>query len=229
MITNLGMDSLCDICREHPRFYNVIGDRCEVGVGAACEAAAKLILDSDEYDMFINVGEYTDPCQEAEEPSVFLDPSGKGSPRATRDEIYKILKDDSQTYEARLRRIYSEAGISPEKFSNKSWRSVINELEYLSEDTRSRFSVFSKSIYRAKDTERAASRFLAYLIYRHTSSARTKTELKLSLGFAFFAERLFVSLIRSEGAEMRYELARLISEEIEYSEDNVESIKLEFL
>ena len=59
--------------------------------------------------------------------------------------------------------------------------------------------------------------------------AKTKTELKLSLGFAFFAERLFASLIRSEGAEMRYELARLISEEIEYSEDNVESIKLEFL
>ena len=73
------------------------------------------------------------------------------------------------------------------------------------------------------------ARFLAYLVFRHVSPAKTETELRLSLGFAFFAERLLASLVKEEGVENIYELARIISEELEYSEDNVESIKLEFL
>ena len=74
MITELGEESLADICREHPRFYNAIGDRCEVGVGAACEAAARLILDSDGYDSIVKVGDSDSPCQDFDEPSVFLRP-----------------------------------------------------------------------------------------------------------------------------------------------------------
>ncbi len=33
MIIELGEDSFCDICREHPRFYNCYEDREERGVG----------------------------------------------------------------------------------------------------------------------------------------------------------------------------------------------------
>lgn len=44
LILTLGEDSLCDICREHPRFYNEFSDRTEAGLGLCCEEAARLLL-----------------------------------------------------------------------------------------------------------------------------------------------------------------------------------------
>ena len=47
LIKQYGDGALCQICRDHPRFYNEFASRTEVGVGLTCEAAAKLILDTD--------------------------------------------------------------------------------------------------------------------------------------------------------------------------------------
>ena len=47
----------------------------------------------------------------------------------------------------------------------------------------------------------------------------------------FFAERLLSSLIKAEGEPSAYdvtELARVISEELEYSEDNTDTVMFEF-
>ena len=40
----MGEDRLCDICREHPRFYNWFGDYTEVGLGLCCEEAERLLF-----------------------------------------------------------------------------------------------------------------------------------------------------------------------------------------
>ena len=44
MICHLGESSLCDICREHPRFVEVYGDIMEKGIGLCCEEAVRLLL-----------------------------------------------------------------------------------------------------------------------------------------------------------------------------------------
>lgn len=46
MIIKHGKDYLCDICREHPRFYNDMGDHIEAGIGLVCEEACRLVLES---------------------------------------------------------------------------------------------------------------------------------------------------------------------------------------
>ena len=46
MICHLGESSLCDICREHPRFVEVYGDIMEKGLGLCCEEAVRLLLTS---------------------------------------------------------------------------------------------------------------------------------------------------------------------------------------
>ena len=46
IILNMGEESLCYICREHPRYYEWYGDIKEGGIGLACEEAARLILGS---------------------------------------------------------------------------------------------------------------------------------------------------------------------------------------
>ena len=45
--TELGEDNLCQICTDHPRFYEWFGSIKEGGIGLCCEAAASLIMSED--------------------------------------------------------------------------------------------------------------------------------------------------------------------------------------
>ncbi len=47
LIIDAGEEALCDICREHPRFYEWGGGVCEAGLGLCCEEAAELWLSHD--------------------------------------------------------------------------------------------------------------------------------------------------------------------------------------
>ncbi len=44
LICRWGDGMLCDICREHPRYYTTLGDVTYGGLGMTCEAACELIL-----------------------------------------------------------------------------------------------------------------------------------------------------------------------------------------
>lgn len=41
---NLGEDKLCDICTQHPRFYEWFNGLCEKGIGICCEEAGRLLF-----------------------------------------------------------------------------------------------------------------------------------------------------------------------------------------
>ena len=45
IIQNLGEEWLCDICREHPRFYQWFGDYTEAGLGLCCEEVCRLLFE----------------------------------------------------------------------------------------------------------------------------------------------------------------------------------------
>lgn len=73
LIIGLGEDSLCVICREHPRYYDWYDGYTEVGVGLCCEAAARLVLESEQPAGFVttetdedNDGEMTESPEEKE-------------------------------------------------------------------------------------------------------------------------------------------------------------------
>ena len=44
IILNLGEQSLCQVCRDHPRFRSFFSDRIETGLGFCCEEATRQIL-----------------------------------------------------------------------------------------------------------------------------------------------------------------------------------------
>ena len=89
---NLGEEYLCNICREHPRFYNYT-DVAEVGLGMSCPEAARIILDSSDYTLMEEVGE------------VSADGEIEFNGRLVREKIYKILSDSSICYSERLAKI----------------------------------------------------------------------------------------------------------------------------
>lgn len=60
LIIGLGEESLCEICREHPRFYDWYDNYTEVGLGLCCEEAARLLLESEDKLRFLQ-DSYVDP------------------------------------------------------------------------------------------------------------------------------------------------------------------------
>ena len=222
IILELGEDHLCDICREHPRFYNdTIGGR-EVGLGIACEEAARLVLSSDTYRDIVEVG---DDGEDAYEMPFEINAISE------REKIYAILSDRSRPYSERLKAIYAENDVSPEIMSDEEWRELFSSLEYLDPSHKELFSNYSSAIYDDEASKEILERALAYFIFRHCSSAYDEEDLRSALGFCFVCERLLSSLMRVLGVSMvenAVPLAMAISEELEYSEENTDSIKLEF-
>ena len=217
IIIEYGEGLLCDICREHPRFYNHTARGMEVGLGMACEEACRIILASDNYKNLVAVGE-----TEGE-----ADGSADFDALSHRERIYSVLSDDSLEYTDRLKRICEDYSLSPDLLSDGESRELLASLEYLDEAHRELFSCYSSSLETPREHEKILERALAYFIYRHLSSARDEGELREALALCLFCERLLASLLKS-GEGDSIELARIVSEELEYSEENTDAIKLEY-
>lgn len=212
IILNVGEDYLCDICREHPRFYNYT-DVAEVGLGLSCAEAARLILSSDDYATLECIGD------------VNTEPDGIGfDGRAERGKIYMILQDRTREYAANLEEIYRLYAIKPRE--DCEFSEILDSLEYLNEEHRALFLQYS-SRRRPTGQDACLERFLAYLIYRHCTEAFDEADFRDRLAFCLFCERLLASLICVEGADSSdaaATLASIISEEIEYSDENTEAL-----
>lgn len=217
IICEHGEEYLCDICREHPRFYNFSLDRCEVGLGVSCQEAARLVLESGDYLTVEEVGER----------------DGEGELNgfnhvSEREKIYAVLSDLSISYSDRLLDICRRYGI--DLLSDAEGRKIISSLEYLDTESEGIFSAYRCDAI--PKCEKFCERALAYFIYRHTGEADSLSDFKMGLGLALFLERLFASLLFADGSSelsSAVEFLRRVSEEIEYSEENIEIIKNEYL
>ncbi len=215
IITSYGQDALCEICREHPRFYHQTPQGTEVGLGLACEEACRLVLGSDDFDTMILLDEL-DGKPEADTFDASL-------PRAR---IYEILKDIALGYEQRRSRICTQFGVDTEICSDSQWCELLAALEYLHEGHRALFMLYANDAEVLPAQERLTARALAYFVYRHCSDAQTNADFAAGLGLALFLERLLASLIAA--GHDAHDAARIISEEIEYSQDNTDAIRQAF-
>ncbi len=208
IILGVGEDYLCDICREHPRFYNYT-NVAEVGIGMSCPEAARLILSSPDYAVFEEVGEV---------PTKADDVPFDGC--AERGALYAILEEHD--YAIALEKLYRKYSIDAK--DDDRWLEILEGLEYLNADHKSLLMQYSSTLRpEGRETDTYLKRFLAYLVYRHCTEAIDEDDFAIRLAFCLFCERLFASLICLQKAESLQEvatLASILSEEIEYSDDN---------
>jgi len=216
IISEVGEEYLCDICREHPRFYNDTARGKFVGLGMACGEAARIILESD-YTSFVGIGE-----KEGEEK--------KFDAVSMMEIVYDILSDNDFSYNEKISLIEKSFKVTPEILSDEAWREVIDSLEYLDETHRELFLKYTSDISAEKSMEKIFERALAYFVYRHCLDAYDEEEFLVSLGFSLFLVNLLVSII-DENSEIEdiVRLARIVSEEIEYSQENIDTIKFEIM
>lgn len=207
IIINVGEDYLCDICREHPRFYNFTNNGKEVGLGISCEEACRVILNSDDYDRIEIIGE-------AEGAPGIVDFNAISE----RDTVYKILKYDELDVDGKIGMIYDYYDIYLE---DARIRKALKKLEYLNNDNKELFLKFnSKSL--GDIEERKIERLIAYFVYRYCSEAESYDNFVTSLSFSLLCTFLIISISNNDNIE---NMARIASEEIEYSQDNVDMLK----
>lgn len=216
IISSLGEEYVSDICREHPRFYHSVGGSVEGGIGISCEEAARIILSSDGYDDFIDISRDIDTPA----PSDF-------DVTEDRKYIFSILRCDDG-YQKKVDRILRHYGLSDPCDRAGEWNEILSELEYLDGSRVGSLTVGRK----IADTDAGiyASRYLAYLIFRHVSLSASYDNMRARIGFSILLSRIFENLV-ARGCISFDEVcdsARIISEEIEYSEDNTASLIFEF-
>ena len=220
IILSLGEEWLCDICREHPRFYLTTARGMEVGLGMACEEACRLILASDSNQPFVLIGEVDGDAEEIGFDAL---------PHRAR--LYSILFDPTVSYVERLQAICNSYGVSLSGRSDVEWRELLSSLEYLNDAHRNLFAQYSTSVSVLPELEISLARALAYFIFRHCTEVEDEEELRYALGFSLFCERLLASVASTLGIEDTdglIGLAQAVSEELEYSVENTEEIKAAF-
>ena len=216
IIQALGEGYLCDICREHPRFYNAVGGAWECGLGLACEEAARVVLASENYDEFVKI----EDADEGFTPET----GGDFDAFARRAALYAYLRQKRPPLAARLSKIEQLYGIGA-TLSQREHRALFEGLEYLDEAHRALFAgALCTDFAPTGALSDACERFFAYLILRHASSAENETDFAAAVSMAHLLARLFYALISTKFVPPA-ECARILSEELEYSEENTAAIR----
>ena len=232
LITELGEEALCTICREHPRFYNELQDRVECGLGLCCEQACRLALIEEDFSLLAEEDGKEIPIPKNEEEilksreRIFeLMASKKISFESCPQELLDLfdlgsLPMDSTSYAVELYKL--------ERLDDK-WTALLEEL--LCEERQNDEEDRAKYKEALGDLSSSFGRFFLYLIYRHYATAFDDRDAAARGLFALQSTLLLNDLSfikwRKTGeisAEDLVELARLFSSEIEYSEENVDAL-----
>ncbi len=241
IIINCGEDFICDICREHPRFYEWFPGVTECGLGLCCEEVCRILLEKDEPFSLI---------EESDGEEILLESSEDVAESdfyiylyAFREKLFEILFSKDINFEEKLVKILSitesfcgeEIKIRNYKNSlelykktepiDDKWTRYINGLSVNFENVLK----VEKDFKEKTNADMLYSKILAYIIYRHFIKAVFDKSIKERICFAVEGVR-FICLCDMktylEKGELtlkdRVENLKNWSKQIEYSEDNTD-------
>ncbi|MBE6916025.1 MAG: hypothetical protein E7471_05260 [Ruminococcaceae bacterium] len=216
LILEFGEDVLCDICREHPRFYNDLPGRTEAGLGLCCEEAARLILTWNEKVTFDHEPETDDELL------------------TLRDELFTIVQNRNLPLMARMETVIHRMETT---LPTLDFYLLLKGLERLSPAWDSYLEKLRKPIDTKgfaefmKPREYEYENLLFYFLYRYFALAFDFSDAASRARFAVFAclaiGRIGCAMWTENGTfsvEDQVELVRMFSSEVEYSEENLDRV-----
>lgn len=220
IISEAGEEMICDICKSHPRFYNVTQRGAEVGVGLACEAAAELILSNDL--------EIT-PISEisATEEEIYYDIT------ENREKALAHLREKSTSYKEKTQELKKCFSIANDGRTFLEWADLYLTLEnldpiwrvYINEAKRLKKDFSLPSV----EEGNILSRLTSYFLYRYMPKAEDSIHERAIIAFSVHAPLMIYSIYAANKDKITLlDAAILYSAEIEYSEENVERLISEF-
>lgn len=219
LITTLGEDYLCQICADHPRFRNFFPDRTEMGLGLCCEAAAALILKQQAPVRIICTQGQAEGPEDAE-TAAFI---------AFRSQLFSIAQNRSLPLHERMHRLLQTVSFSlPEtdflpvyqslEQLDASWGALVSSLSSLS---------FASLPVCPPSLELPMEQVLCYLLYRHVPAAYEDGDVAGHTAFCVLSACVLITLCRTRKnctLEQLMDFARMYSSEIEYSQENLDTL-----
>ncbi len=220
VILNLGEDSLCQICRDHPRFKSGFSGVTETGLGFCCEEATKIILSFDKKIEPILISDDND-CVELDfcEKAVF----------DLRTLVLEILQDRTISINDRVDKVLA---ISNADFNNIDCVKIAKtflSLKRLNKSWTLRLkSLKSKPFNLSIDKSLSlyCEQFLVNSVYRHLSTAEDITSaqsiiLSIVLGWFVIQNIYSVEVVANEEFTTLVDVVREFSAEVEYCPQNL--------
>ena len=219
LILEGGEELLCQICDDHPRFYNLLPGRQEMGLGLCCEGAAQLILSRNEPMQLLCEGQAEEADPEAQ---ALLE---------LRQRAFSIAQDRTLSIDRRMDKLLLLCQAC-EPGHPADWADVFLELERLDETWT---ILLQKLEQQGKTTpsptlpDEIWEQLLVYFLYRHFLTAWEDGDVGSKAGFAVLSVRL-LRCLKGLFPEMELaELARMYSAEVEYSTENLDVLFEELL
>ena len=249
IILNMGENALCDICREHPRYYEWYGDIKEGGIGLCCEEAARIILEENEPFSFYE-------AVISEEADYTVDEEFFGLLSEARERIFEKLYCDGESLQARLWDIVRFAAglqenldngemLLPEmtvsdtagEFDIKPLMELVGELEPIDEGWTEYYDEMMKISDKTADNELPAEavgylrNIAVYFIWRYFLKGVFDGEIYSRVMLAVMSTAVIGRFYLCEALKgsilslgLCADRAKLFSKELEYSEENIERL-----
>ena len=221
IINNYGENHLCTTCKTHPRFKSFFSSLTETGLGLYCEEAGKQILSfKPKMKPVLTKQKGKDVSPTPFEKKIF----------AFRKKALKIIQNRKLTICDRLNLLSSLTSVKLDKKEYVEWIKILFSLEKLDKDRDEIFfPLLKKSSFSPIPCgfELEFEQLLSYLVYRHVSRAIDNLDLSVRLAFCILMFRFMLevfSTFPTKTIENLVESARIISSEIECSDQNVITI-----
>ncbi len=218
IILECGAGGLCEICSEHPRFYNFFPSFTETGLGLCCEEAARIILS--EHEKFFIQSPETSVLSDEEKEFLSL-----------RNKIFEILQDREKSITERFALLADTFKVNF-NYTADELCNIYLSLEILKKDWAFDIESLKNFLFDNKVFDEFSLVFeqlAVYFIFRHLIGAVYDGNYQEKVGFALISCRLIGMLCGfaksntgSISPDEIFDFARRYSEEIEYSEENTQ-------
>lgn len=224
LIIAQGESALCQICDDHPRFYNEWANFTEMGLGLCCEAAGRLILSRTEPVQLVTIE--NDGAQEAPDQRELHVVVERGL-------LFMMLQRRELPLEKRLTEILKMSEISLPTRSFGQWAAFYQSLEQLDPAWTAKLEELKKTPLTLPKMEWDVvfEQITHYFLYRHIAGALEEDEIRLRTAFAVLSVwmiRALCGVILTQKGTLVLEdvadIARMYSSEVEYSDENMDAL-----
>lgn len=226
--SELGEGFLCEICREHPRFYDFFDGIEEVGLGLCCEKTCELLFESEEPLSFVCDNDGAEDETDADDEVYFN----------IRENCFNIIKNREVPLGDRIKNLFGYVTLAQnECFADSFEFKTVDEKQLLCEiadafeqtepinaqwsDYVSEIKKNISSVSVREVEENKYERVLTYIIYRHFMKSRFSGNVIAPIAFAV-ASLVFIYVCESIFSADLVSNVKFWSKQIEYSEFNTD-------
>ena len=220
IITNLGEQSLCQVCSDHPRFRSFWDDRVETGLGFCCEQATKIILSYKEtiHPLLLDDDQTQNKLSFVKERVL-----------AFREKALFCIQDRKTDINKRIYNLLELCGVKDFLNLQKGLFKAFFSFERLDKSWTVRLKNANKNDLALTTNDCATlwcEQFLANSIYRHLSDAEDIVSAKIRTVACVFSWWVINSIYLQEvGTNNHFDticdIVRAFSAEVEYSQKNL--------